>query len=245
MHLGFVQLLAATLACGIYQNIDNLALAAAYRIHNIMIGRRANLLIAGLSGLASGVAVALGCLLEDRARNWFGDAFKSVSCGILIMIGVWILVGYFRRRMFPQMFGGSASGKTERLPGNLTGRDKPQPMRRREALVAAVALALDNLAPSFIGGLSGTVGQSPIVAGGLLAAFTGLFSYAAVVQGQAVGRKGHSYVGRLAPDVVAGCLVIAVALASLIEDSNPLNPERWLQRSMSSPAKQRRADASH
>lgn len=227
MDFVLLRLLLATVAGGIYQNIDNFALAAAYRIKNIVIPWRANMLIAIFSGAASGGAVVLGCMLEEKAQDYIGDALKSVSCGILIMIGVWILVGYFRSKLFPQLGDPLSDEDTEKLPGNLGARDEPTSMNDREALIAAIALAADNLAPSFLGGLSGTLGQNPALIGILLALLTWLCSLVAVAQGQTVGRTGHMRLRHLAPDLVSGCMVIGVALLGLIEDSNPLNPEKW------------------
>jgi putative Mn2+ efflux pump MntP len=223
MDFGVARLLVAAMACGIYQNIDNFALAAAYRIKNVVIPPRANLLIAILSGMASGGAVALGCMLEEKARDCIGDALKNFSCGILIMIGIWMLVCYFRSRLFPQLGGPAA----EEQPLHTASRTMPAPMRNREALVVAIALAADNLAPSFLGGLSGTLGGNPVLTGILLVAFTGFCSFAAVAQGQAMGRQGRLRLRHVAPELLSGCMVIGIAVLGLVEDSNPLSPQAW------------------
>jgi putative Mn2+ efflux pump MntP len=231
MNFLLLQLLAATAAGGIYQNIDNFALAAAYRIKNVVIPWRANMLIAVFSGAASGGAVAQGFLLEEKARNYVGDALKAVGCGILIMVGVWILAGYFRSRLFPRLGAPASDDGEAKLPGNIGARDEPTSMSNREALVAAIALAADNLAPSFLGGLSGTLDVNP-AAGVLLAVLTWLCSIVAVAKGQAIGRMGHSGLRNIAPDLVSGCMVICIAFLGLADDSNPLNPEKWFGASL-------------
>jgi len=240
-----LRLLLAIVAGSIYQNIDNFALAAAYRIKNIVIPWPANVLIATLSGVASGGAVALGCVLEDKAQELVGDRLKSVSCGILIMIGVWILVGHFRAKLFPQLGSSSVGDDAPPLPENVAARAEPTSIRTRETLVVALALAADNLAPSFLGGLSGTLGQNPTLTGILLATLTGLCSLVAVAQGQAVGRRGQIHLRHLAPDLVSGCMVIAIAFLGLTEDSNPLNPEKWFKNSQNAGATYGEPESQH
>jgi len=228
MDIALLQILAATAAGAIYQNVDNFAFAAAYRIKNVVISWRANIVIAIFSGAASGGAVALGSLLEEKAQNFVGVVLKGVSCGILIVIGVWILGVYVRSNLFPRLGDSASDDDAEKLIEKIDVHDEPSDMSSREAVVAAIALAADNLGPSFLGGFCGTHGANPALPGILLAALTCLFSVFAVTQGQAIGRMQYLALRRTAPGFVSGLMVIGIALLVLVDDSNPLNPENWL-----------------
>ena len=97
-------LLAVIVSLAVLQNIDNFVLAAAYRLKNVVIPASKNLLIALLSGIATGVPVVVASGLRSEAVQIGLNTSAGVAGrGILLMLGVWTLVGYFRSRLFPQL----------------------------------------------------------------------------------------------------------------------------------------------
>src|SRR5260221_13824740 len=108
--------------------------------------------------------------------------------GLLIMLGVWTLVGYFRTKLFPQLRDRKA---TVAVAGAATSpAELPVVITSSEAMVAAAALAIDNLAPSFAFGVRhpGYSLSSLVVLGVLTAAG----SVWLVTLGQSTGRTGRS-----------------------------------------------------
>jgi putative Mn2+ efflux pump MntP len=205
------------LVAAVYQNVDNFALAAAYRIKNVVIPWRSNLLIATFSGLATGVAVVSGYasgqgIDAGAERLGLGPISERTGRGILIMIGVWILVGYFRSKLFGQLR--NSAGATD--PGTRSSDGiKPAAiarMRGGESFIAAVALAADNLAPSFFLGWAGLIRNDVALSAAVLFGLTTACSLMAVALGQAAGEKGRAQLRFVPAEIVSGCLIIGIAL---------------------------------
>jgi putative Mn2+ efflux pump MntP len=190
------------------QNIDNFVLAAAYRLKAVSIPLPPNLLIAVLSGLATGIAVILAGVTKGAASNLgFGSASEVIGRGLLIMIGVWTLIGYFRARLFPQL-----TDPVKGAADPTTRRCAPQVMRVSEAMIPGIALAVDNIAPSFAFGLQNATHKGITATGFVLAALTAALSVVSVWVGQAVGGQGRNHLRWISPEIASGCLVIAIAL---------------------------------
>jgi putative Mn2+ efflux pump MntP len=185
----------------VLQNIDNFVLAAAYRLQSVKITAPSNLLIAALSAVFTEAAVlAAGCVKIEATRGGWSNYTEIIGRGILVMIGVWTLVGYFRLKFFSQLQKAPADSVDHFLP--LT------PMKNREAIVVGTALGIDNLGPSFAFGLVNF--QRP-GAGLVLAAFTALVSIALVLAGDVVVVATQRRVECVSPKLVAGCLIVGLA----------------------------------
>jgi putative Mn2+ efflux pump MntP len=199
------------------QNIDNFVLATAYRLKNVVIPTSANLLIALLSGIATAVPVVVAGGLRSEAVQTGLDATAGIAGrGLLLMLGVWTLVGYWRSRLFPQLGEGAFDGKDDH-PRSVKALEKVKLIRTSEALVAGTALAVDNLAPSFAFGLINPMRHTPVWAGLFLGALAAGFSVGAVVGGQFSGRKGRAQFQRslpsfMTPELISGLILIGLAL---------------------------------
>jgi putative Mn2+ efflux pump MntP len=196
------------------QNVDNFVLASAYRFKNVRIPEYPNLSIAVLSGLATVLAAAAGWAFGEKAvQRGHWEVTEIMGRGLLIMLGVWTLVGYFRKKLFRQLRERedmiAPAGVRQSQP------ELPKVIGSSEANVAATALAIDNLAPSFAFGVRhpGFALWSVFLLGVLTAAV----SVMCVVLGQSIGRDGRSRFHRstlqfVSPELVSGLLVIAIAL---------------------------------
>jgi putative Mn2+ efflux pump MntP len=195
------------------QNIDNLVVAVAYGLKNVHISLKSNFLIAALSVIATGLALISAIVLRSEAVELgFKPVTDVVGRGILLMLGVWTLVGCFRSKLFWQLSNMESDWPNQDGISRAAGE-----MTTAEAAVAGVALAVDNLAPSFAFGLIDLIRQSPFVSGLFLTALTGIFSILAVAQGQFLGRKGYAQCRRffpkiLRPELISGLLFIGIAI---------------------------------
>jgi putative Mn2+ efflux pump MntP len=181
------------------QNLDNFVLAAAYRWRQVEIKGGANLLIAALSGLFTGAAVLAAQYAKlQAARTGWGAYSEIVGRGLLAMIGTWTLIGYFRTRLLPRLPDDPMPTVCEAAPG---------PMRLEEALLVGIALAVDNLGPSFAFGI-----VAPKWFGLVLSVLAALLSFVLIIAGQSVGAKGRDMLHCFSPKLVAGCLIVAVAI---------------------------------
>jgi putative Mn2+ efflux pump MntP len=195
------------------QNIDNLVLAGAYRLKNVLVSLRSNLTIAALSGIATGGAVFFARFSQFEARHFcFGSFSEAIGRSILVMIGVWTLVAYFRARLFPG-FAKSFCAKDgfrrrQSGPANCIG----SLMSVSEAIIPGTALAMDNIAPSFAFGLVTASQQNLVASGSALSVLIVVFSVLSVWIGQALGRRGRKHLHWMAPEIASGCMMIAIAL---------------------------------
>jgi putative Mn2+ efflux pump MntP len=198
----------------IAQNIDNFVLAGAYRFKNVLIPKQPNLLIAILSGLATVLAAGAGWAFGEKAvQQGHWEVTEVMGRGLLIMLGVWTLIGYFRTKLFRQLRDRKAT--PERGVAATPQAASPVVITSSEAIVAATALAIDNLAPSFAFGVRhpGYSFSSVLVLGVL----TAVVSVWLVALGQSTGRTGrlrfhHPAIEFVAPELVSGLLIIAIAL---------------------------------
>lgn len=199
------------------QNIDNFVVAVAYGLKNIRICVKSNFLIGFLSATATGTALLVGSILRlEAVLLGFKSIPEVIGRGVLFMLGVWTLVGFFRVKLFRQL-GGVKLNQSE------TAVSSSAVMAAPEAVVVGLALAVDNVAPSFAVGLIDSIKENVFVSLLFLTLLTGGLSVFAVSQGQALGRKGYVRFRRLAlavlrPELISGILFIGVAIL-------PLDPE--------------------
>jgi putative Mn2+ efflux pump MntP len=209
--------LGIIVSLAVLQNIDNFVLAAAYRLKNVVIPMSRNLLIGVFSGIATGVPVALASGLRSEAiQVGLNKTAGLAGRGILLMLGVWTLVGYFRSRLFPQLRD-EESDHHDNLPWSVHPIGQPAPMRTSEAVIAGTALAVDNLAPSFAFGLIDPFRSNACFSGLLLGVLSGGFSVLAVVCGQIFGRRGRAQFQRIlppyiTPELISGVILICIAI---------------------------------
>ena len=198
----------------IAQNLDNFVLAGAYRFKNVLIPKQPNLLIAILSGVATVLAAGVGWAFGEKAvQQGHWEVTEVMGRGLLIMLGVWALVGYFRTKLFPQLRARKAMVAT--VGAATSQAELPAVITSSEAMVAATALAIDNLAPSFAFGVRhpGYSFSSVLVLGAL----TAVVSVFLVALGQSTGRTGrsrfhHPPIEFVSPELVSGLLIIAIGL---------------------------------
>ena len=201
----------------IYQNVDNFALAAAYRIKNVAIPWRTNLLIAVFSGLATGAAVISGYVsgqgVDAEAEHLgLGSISEKTGRGILIMIGAWIMIGYFRSKLFRQLGNSPDPTNLGRRSAESEKSNTIVQMRRSESFVVAVALAADNLGPSFFLGWAGLIRNDVNLSALVLFGLTVLFSVVAVSLGQLAGEKGRIQLRFFPAELIAAALIIGIGL---------------------------------
>lgn len=213
-------LLAVILSLAVLQNIDNFVLAAAYRLKNVVIPTSKNLLIALLSGIATGVPVVVASGLRLEAVQMGLNTTAGVAGrGILLMLGIWTLVGYFRSRLFPQLCE-EVSGDNDGHHRSVQSLGHATLIRTSEAMIAGTALAVDNLAPSFAFGLINPMRQNALLCGLILGALVGGFSIVAVVCGQMSGRNSRPQFQRIlpasiTPELISGLLLIGIGVVPL------------------------------
>jgi putative Mn2+ efflux pump MntP len=195
------------------QNIDNLILAGAYRLRNVTIGLQSNLIIAVLSGLVSAASVTLAQVTTfETSSLGLGSATELIGRGILVMIGVWTLIAYFRAKLFND-FNGSVRTKDDSDNEPATGsRDQARPMGLSEAMISGTALAIDNVAPSFAFGLVNAGHQNLAAVGIVLGLFTGALSLVSVGLGQRAGAGSRLRLRLISPEFASGCLMIVLAI---------------------------------
>jgi len=209
--------LAVIVSLAVLQNIDNFVLAAAYRLKNVVIPASKNLLIALLSGIATGVPVVVASGLRSQAVQIGLNTSAGVAGrGILLMPGFWTLVGYFRSRLFPQL-GEEESDNNDVHRRSVKSQRQATSIRTSEAMIAGTALAVDNLAPSFAFGLINPMRQNAFLSGLLLGALAAGFSVVAVLCGQISGRRGRAQFERIlpafiTPELISGLLLIGIAV---------------------------------
>jgi putative sporulation protein YtaF len=200
-------------AFAVAQNVDNFVLAAAYGFRGVLVPRDSNVLIAIMSGLATAFAATTGARLgQTIAQNRHWELTDSIARGLLIMLGVWTLVGYFRKKLFPQLREGKARNPETVLT---TSQQASVRISKSEALIVATALAIDNLAPSFAFGLRHA--HASLLNLLTLTVFTAGFSLASVILGQNAGRRhplrfNHPLFRLLCPELISGFLIIGVAI---------------------------------
>ena len=213
-------MLAVFVSLAVLQNIDNFVLAGAYRLKNVIIPPSGNLLIALLSGIATGVPVIVATGLSSEAVQMRLDTtFGIAGRGILLMLGIWTLVGYFRSGLFLQLREEDTDEKEDHRCGvKLPGQEAM--IRTSEAIIAGTALAVDNLAPSFAFGLINPMRQSALLSSVLLGILVAGFSIVAVVCGQICGRQGRVQLRRflptfITPELISALLLIGIAVAPM------------------------------
>ena len=183
------------------QNIDNFFMAAAYRWKGLEIRWRSNLVIAALSGLFTEAAFLAANAVKSEILGYrLGEYSEMIGRGILVMIATWTLVGYFRARFFPQ-WSDSKTGISSGSSGAAMGF--------REAAVLGVALAADNLGPSFAFGL---INPAAPMIGFCLSILIFFISLLSVECGQAAAARFRNGLGKVSPKFAAGCLLLGIAL---------------------------------
>jgi putative Mn2+ efflux pump MntP len=215
-----MSLIALFVVFAAVQNIDNLVLAAAYGLKNVKISSTSNLLIAALSAIATGSALLVSVVLKREAAHLgFEAVTEAIGRGILLMIGIWTLAGCFGSILFRQL--GRARSD---LPNRATLPEADTLLTTPETMVAGLALAIDNIAPSFAFGLVDSIRQIPLLSISFLTALTGACSVLAVAVGQSLGRKSYGqldqlFSARLRPELISGLLFIGIAILPLDVDS--------------------------
>jgi putative Mn2+ efflux pump MntP len=188
----------------VFQNLDNLVLAAAYRWQGIQIRWGSSCFIGALSGVFTAAALLTAHFAKSQAF-WLGVGryAEVLGRGVLVTIGVLTLVGYFHARLCPLLY---SSCPAKAPPRSAT---KLAEMKFNETVLVGTALAIDNLGPSFAFGL---VESATTSVGLTLSAMTGVVSVLAVLAGQAAGAKGRHQLRQFPPKLVAASLIFCVAL---------------------------------
>jgi putative Mn2+ efflux pump MntP len=198
------RVLALLALFGFVQNIDNFVFAVAYRWQGIGIDWKANVFIAAVSALFTELAMLAASGTQFEAWRFGLDNYTEVvGRGLLVMIGVWTLAGWLRLKLFPAKNVCAFDAAAGAAPSGAA------PMKFREACFLGIALAADNVGPSFAFGL---VNHSTLGLGFALSALTAAGSLAAVRFGQSIGTKGEKRFPVLPPKLVAGCLILAIGL---------------------------------
>jgi putative sporulation protein YtaF len=140
-------------AIAIASNLDNAGVGIAYGARGISISWAANALIAGLSGVATYLAGAVG----ETMTQYVYPRYAVLTGGtVMLLVGIWVLLEPWRRR-YP-----NRSSEKSRSTQNVVTRilqdpveadfDKSQTISIKEAFVLGVALALNALAGGFDAG---------------------------------------------------------------------------------------------
>jgi putative Mn2+ efflux pump MntP len=148
-------------------------------------------------------------LLQSRSlRLGVEEGTEIIGQGMLLMLGTWTLVGYFRPILFRRIETTHVDSQ------NFMASSKPAAaMATREALTVGVAIAIDNVGPSFALGLIGPVGRSVFT----LTILVGIFSILAVSQGQFFGDRCYAKIRKFdspifRPELISGLLFVIIAI---------------------------------
>lgn len=193
------------------QNIDNFVVGAAYRFKSVSIPFPSNFLVSALSGLATGLACGGAQFVRSQTvRLGLEPSTEIVGRSLLLMIGTWTLVGYFRRRLFLFLNGDALKAKPI-----LVERLKSCRMTPLQAVIPGIALAIDNVGPSFGFGLIRLESTTFAFEGVILALSTAIGSFVCIKVGQFVASRGAK-VCRISPEVISGSLMISIALLDYV-----------------------------
>lgn len=129
----------ASILLSLSTNIDNFAVAVAYRVQNLTISFRGSLLIALLSGISTYASMSLG----DWLNHFIAPSMaQELGSGVLIMIGcvtIWQLL------LKP-------SENSLSIPRN-SNDDVPESLSLKEALLLGLALTLTNFGTGVSAGI--------------------------------------------------------------------------------------------
>lgn len=182
-----MRLLAILLFC-ISANVDNLTIGIAYGMKREKIDFGSNCLIAAVSGIGTYFSMFVGKWIT----RWISTgAAAVVGSVILILIGLWFIAEYFRKK--PQW-------KEEK---EITGH-----MSIGEAVTLAFALTINNLGL----GIGASIAGLPIVATSI---GTFLCSLWFIVLGQQIGK---TYLSRIFGEyavMVSGLLIFVLGVSEL------------------------------
>jgi putative Mn2+ efflux pump MntP len=174
---------------------------------------RSNVMIAALSGIATGAGVTIGQTAKIHAGHLgWGSAPEIIGRGILAMIGIWTLIAYFRSRLYGNLQrclidqSSDIGGKKAACPSSF------RVMSLSEGAISGTALAIDNIGPSFAFGLVNPGHNTLGGAGPLLALFTAALSLAYVWLAQTAKMRGQNLISWVSPEIVSGCLIIGIAI---------------------------------
>ena len=188
----------AALVIGAVSNLDNLGVGIAVGVRGTRIGAMANLIVAGITMVATAAAVTCGHLfsklLPAAVTRWLGPL-------IIIAIGIATVRSPVQAPRPPDR-ANAPWCKCCHPP------DVDNVISRHEAIVLGVSLSVNNLGTGVGAGVSGIPALATTVSAGLL-------SLACVGGGSHFGRVfGRLVLGRHAPRI-AGMLLLPIGLAML------------------------------
>lgn len=193
---------------GIAANLDNLGIGLAYGIRRIRIPVGSNLIIAGLSGLATALSGFGGHLLLDILPSGLGNILGG---GIVAAVGVWTIASYYQDKNKNMVL---PSPDKELTIENLkiiieephkADIDYSGHISTKEAILLGVALAVNASATGLGAGMTGlsVIGMTLSVI---------IFSLLTITIGDYTGQRCASlYLGDRAA-LVAGILLIMVGI---------------------------------
>ncbi|GAP94847.1 manganese efflux pump [Leptolyngbya sp. NIES-2104] len=224
-------LLSAFILC-FSSNVDNFAVAVAYGVKNLRIGRLSNLLIALVSALGTllslSVGEVIGRYLSDQVANFLGS-------GVLIAIGIWgiwdtlererkrqsvkmrqtrsrslVAVGMDSTQFVQSQAVESSSIDSLSYESFLENPEKADTDQSgyidvREAIAIAFGLTINNLGTGVGAGISDF--NVPFTTG-----LTFAFSVMAVSGGYYLGDRFTTRITGISAGVVSGLMVIALGI---------------------------------
>lgn len=162
----------------ISSNVDNLTIAAAYRLQGLKIDWKANLLISAVTGCSTWLSMAAG---QSAARYFLSeDSAAYLGAVLLIGVGLWFIIDEYKRQ-----HSRSQKYRTERYlrylgPYFWMRSAADHTVDNREMLILALLLSVNNLG-SGIG--ASMMGIRPVGT----AVLVGIFSIISIRLGQWAG----------------------------------------------------------
>ncbi|MBX5437308.1 MAG: manganese efflux pump [Alicyclobacillaceae bacterium] len=193
--------IATMVAIAVASNLDNAGVGIAYGVRKVRIPWQANLLVAVISGLATGLSGLVGHLLTRYIclvyATWIGAA-------VVIAVGVWVLTSPWRQQR--KRGRGQANVVSRILTDPIAADiDHSHTISPSEAVLLGVALALNALAGGFDAGLAhiGVLWTALLV---------GILSFASLGLSAYVGQRFVADALGDKATLVAGLLLIAVGV---------------------------------
>lgn len=127
----------------ISSNVDNLTIAAAYRLHGLKIDWKANLLISIVTGCCTWLSMEAA---HSAARYYLSETNAAcLGAALLIAIGLWFIIDEFRRK-----HSHSRKNRTTRYmrylePYFWMRSDQEHTVNTREMFILALLLSINNL----------------------------------------------------------------------------------------------------
>ncbi|MCQ4638252.1 manganese efflux pump [Anaerovorax odorimutans] len=198
-------------------NMDNIPLGIAYGIRGISISFARNLLIALITSSGTFISMSLGTIVALFLKK---ETAALIGCSILIIMGLWFIAGFFRKRKKSTRpgkseasdQGGSDSAEPREEASRQTAGKEPQgghgnliSITTRQSLALAFVLMINNM--GF--GIGANIAGLPVL---LTSLCTFLCSMLLLTTGVKIGQKFKSNRLSSYSELISGILIVILGI---------------------------------